>query len=239
MQVNKPKKIYKCPHDRQCKSRCKDCLGYSPNRNKCSRCKKAFIPDETGLQTCENCRYKSNCPHGITKIKDCKQCKREYCKQYRITYKCIHNRRRDCCTICDKECKSCEHKLDRSCCIICTGCIHGKRKNICQICDISGYLISVVRSRVYKALLTDNINKTKQSVEYLGCSIDEYKIYLEQKFKPEMTWENYGTYWHIDHIIPIKYENPTHEEVIERLYFKNTQPLTIQENQMKGNRFIG
>ena len=30
-----------------------------------------------------------------------------------------------------------------------------------------------------------------------------------------MNWENHGKLWHIDHIIPLKYNNPSIEEVIE------------------------
>jgi hypothetical protein len=74
---------------------------------------------------------------------------------------------------------------------------------------------------------------------YLGCDISEYKKYLENKFTSEMSWENYGSFWHIDHIIPIMYENPSVEQVIERLHYLNTQPLKAEDNISKGNRFIG
>jgi len=53
-----------------------------------------------------------------------------------------------------------------------------------------------------------------------------------------MTWDNHGE-WHIDHIIPLKYENPTIEEMIERLHWENTQPLWATDNKAKGNRYIG
>lgn len=54
-----------------------------------------------------------------------------------------------------------------------------------------------------------------------------------------MTWENYGKIWHIDHIVPINYKNPTLDEVIKRLHYLNTQPLWASENISKGNRYIG
>ena len=53
-----------------------------------------------------------------------------------------------------------------------------------------------------------------------------------------MTWETHGD-WHIDHITPLKYNNPTIEEVMERLHWTNTQPLWASENISKSNRFIG
>ena len=54
-----------------------------------------------------------------------------------------------------------------------------------------------------------------------------------------MSWENYGSEWHIDHIVPLKYDNPTLEQTIERLHYTNTQPLWATENISKGNRYIG
>jgi hypothetical protein len=96
-------------------------------------------------------------------------------------------------------------------------------------------LSSIVAVSVRRALKSD---KSKHSIEYLGCNIEEFKEHIENQFIEGMTWENHGE-WHIDHIIPIKYENPSLEEVIERLHWKNTQPLWASDNIAKGNRFIG
>ena len=98
-----------------------------------------------------------------------------------------------------------------------------------------------MRSRVGQALKSQ---KTKHSIEYLGCDIETYKIYLSGMLqknipsKTDMTWENYGTVWHIDHIVPLKYENPTLEEIIKRLHYKNTQPLWAEDNLSKSNKYI-
>ena len=64
------------------------------------------------------------------------------------------------------------------------------------------------------------------------------KVHIENQFKDGMNWDNYGD-WHIDHIIPLKYDNPSLDEVIERLHYTNTQPLSASDNKAKGNRFIG
>ena len=63
---------YKCEHGKQCKSRCKECLGHSIYKNKCSRCRKYFQSTDK-LQTCLKCRYYSNCPHGVRIKKKCKK----------------------------------------------------------------------------------------------------------------------------------------------------------------------
>ena len=49
-----------------------------------------------------------------------------------------------------------------------------------------------------------------------------------------MNWENYGTYWEIDHIKPIEMFDFTNENEIQECWnYKNLQPLTINENRTK------
>jgi 5-methylcytosine-specific restriction endonuclease McrA len=73
-----------------------------------------------------------------------------------------------------------------------------------------------------------NGGKSGSYKKYLGCDIKDYKLYLEHRFTDKMNWDNYATYWEIDHIIPTSKNGSFH--------FSNTQPLTIAENRSKGNR---
>ena len=70
--------------------------------------------------------------------------------------------------------------------------------------------------------------KTKKTNEYLGCSYEEYALYLEKQFDKNMNWKNYGIYWEIDHICPLSKGGSFH--------YINTQPLSISENRSKGNK---
>jgi hypothetical protein len=70
-------------------------------------------------------------------------------------------------------------------------------------------------------------DKLQSSITYLGCTIQEYKKYLEPMFTLEMNWDNYGKYWEIDHIFPLSKGGAFH--------YTNTQPLTINENRVKSN----
>ena len=70
--------------------------------------------------------------------------------------------------------------------------------------------------------------KTKKTNEYLGCSYKEYSAYLEQQFDENMSWDNYGTYWEIDHTIPLSKGGSFH--------YTNTTPMTISENRSKSNK---
>jgi len=92
---------------------------------------------------------------------------------------------------------------------------------------------------LYFHLKKNNEYKNKHTIEYLGCSIDEYRKYLELKFTPEMSWDNYGEYWEIDHIKPIdsfNINNP--EELTKCFHYTNTQPLYWKENREKSNKII-
>ena len=75
------------------------------------------------------------------------------------------------------------------------------------------------------------------STEYLVCNIETFKQDIEQQFKEGMSWENCGE-WHIDHKIPLKYNKPSLEKVVQRLHYTNTQPMWASENMSKGCRYI-
>ena len=242
----------KCEHNRQ-KSICKECGGASiceHNREKriCKECSGSSIcehnrikyrckecPNAPGL--CEHNRQKSQCKEcGGSSICEHNRQKRT-CKECGGSSICEHNRRKHIC----KECGGssiCEHNREKRICKDCGGsriCEHNREKMSCKICDPQGHLSNLVRSHVRRALHSD---KEKHSIEYLGCSIQHFREHIEKQFIDGMTWDNYGE-WQIDHIIPLKYDNPTLEETIERLHWENTQPLWATDNISKGNRYIG
>ncbi len=206
---------------------------------KCSGCKchktlDNFSVSRLGkqLKTCDKCRENAR------KRKKCEHNRQKStCKDCGGASICEHNRRRSRC----KECGGasiCEHNRERIICKECGGssiCEHNRQKSRCKDCDPSGHLVHIVRSSVRNALKSE---KSKHSIQYLGCQIDEFKKHIEEQFAEGMTWDNYGK-WHIDHITPIKYDNPTFEEVCERLHYKNTQPMWASENMSKCNRYVG
>lgn len=57
--------------------------------------------------------------------------------------------------------------------------------------DIQYKLNMILRGRLRDAL--KNNQKVGSAVKDLGCSIDELKTYLESKFQPGMTWDNWTT----------------------------------------------
>jgi len=79
--------------------------------------------------------------------------------------------------------------------------------------------------------------KAKKTISILGCSYEEFKQHLEKQFTSEMNWDNYGSYWELDHIKPISLAT-NEQELIELNHYTNFQPLYWLENIIKGNTWI-
>lgn len=76
-------------------------------------------------------------------------------------------------------------------------------------------------------------------VKSMGLNLDKKALveHLERQFKPGMTWENHGSVWHIDHIIPCsKFDLTKPEEVRKCFALSNLQPLWGEENIRKSNK---
>jgi len=101
--------------------------------------------------------------------------------------------------------------------------------------DVQFRLRKNIRSRT-KQLVSSYFSTSK----YLGCSTEEFKQYLESKFQPGMTWDNYGCgryKWNIDHIIPLSSFNLTVEsERYIACNFLNMRPLWHIDNVLKSNK---
>ena len=80
--------------------------------------------------------------------------------------------------------------------------------------------------------------KTKRTNEYIGCSIEQLKTHLESQFTPEMTWETYGSVWHIDHRIPCAAWDLTDAFESKCCWnYRNLQPMLASENHRKKDRY--
>ena len=72
-----------------------------------------------------------------------------------------------------------------------------------------------------------------------GCTPVEIQKHIEQKFKPGMSWENYGE-WEIDHIRPCASFNLSDPEQQKQCFhYTNLQPLWARENRKKGSKWSG
>ena len=97
-------------------------------------------------------------------------------------------------------------------------------------------ILMCLRSRLFQALRGKN--KSAQTLELLGCSLDRLRVHLESQFQPGMTWENHGPAWHVDHIRPctsFDLADPAQQRAC--FHHTNLQPLFALENMKKGGRY--
>ena len=98
-------------------------------------------------------------------------------------------------------------------------------------------LVERLRGQIGQAIKRKNFAKSQSSIKYLGVQLRYFKKYLEHKFKPGMTWENFGKIWHIDHIIPISMVDTSKEENIKFVFhYRNLQPMFAKDNLKKSNK---
>lgn len=103
--------------------------------------------------------------------------------------------------------------------------------------DIQYKLSHNLRVRLYKAL--NNNFKSGSAVRDLGCTIEELKKYLESKFQPGMTWDNWSIDgWHIDHVKPLSlFDLTDRKQLLEACHYTNLQPIWAKDNLSKGDNY--
>jgi hypothetical protein len=102
--------------------------------------------------------------------------------------------------------------------------------------SVDAYLSVIIGKRLNRAARDYGFTKCASAKELLGCTIQELKQHLEDRFKDGMSWENRGT-WHIDHIRPCaSFDLSDSAQQRECFLYTNMQPLWANENRKKGNR---
>jgi hypothetical protein len=93
-----------------------------------------------------------------------------------------------------------------------------------------------LRTRVRKAI--KGINKSKTTIELLGCDIEAFKNHIEKQFKKGMTWKNYGK-WQLDHIKPCcSFDLTDLEQQKLCFHYTNIQPLWKKEHRIKTQKDV-
>ena len=109
--------------------------------------------------------------------------------------------------------------------------------------ELAEYKIKSNTSRRIREILGQG--KSQRCLDYVGCSLEKFRIMLETKFQDGMSWSNYGEnvdggktrVWHIDHRIPCNafdLTNEIHKNAC--FHHKNLQPLWWDVNIKKLNK---
>jgi len=70
-----------------------------------------------------------------------------------------------------------------------------------------------------------------------GCSTRQLADHLESTFKRGMTWDNYGTRWHVDHILPCaSFDHTNERQRAQCWHWTNLRALDAQKNMDKSDK---
>jgi len=119
------------------------------------------------------------------------------------------------------ECKSCLNKRE----------IARRNKN-------PTYKLRTNISRSIRGMLNGK-QKSASCLTYLPYSLQQLREHIENKFDDKMSWENYGSYWDLDHVYPhskLPYDSMEHPNFQKCWALKNLQPLEKMENIRKSNK---
>ena|ERR1017187_6398552 len=95
---------------------------------------------------------------------------------------------------------------------------------------------SIIRRSIKKNYSGDSI------WNYLPYTPSQLKEHLEKQFDQNMSWDNHGNYWHIDHIKPqvlLKYDSVSHPNFLICWSLDNLKPLKVEDNLKKSSFFNG
>jgi len=103
-----------------------------------------------------------------------------------------------------------------------------------RIDDIQYRLSTVMRTRMNKAI--KGIVKAGSAVRDLGCSLGQFRLFIENQFESGMSWDNYGK-WHLDHVQPLaSFDLTDRSQFLTACNWLNYQPLWAGDNIRKGAR---
>ena len=109
--------------------------------------------------------------------------------------------------------------------------------------SVKGKLDHTISTAICKHLKANKVIKANKHWEdIVGYTADDLIVHLESRFTPDMNWDNYGTYWHVDHIKPkswFLYESMEDPVFKECWALSNLQPLEAVANMKKNNLFEG
>lgn len=101
-----------------------------------------------------------------------------------------------------------------------------------RLTDVEFKLKYYLRTRLRCAIKGNY--KSGSAVKDLGCPIEFLKDYIAAQFYDDMTWDNWGPVWELDHIKELHtFDLTDREQFLKANNYTNLQPLTILEHDKK------
>lgn len=180
---------------------------------------------------CYKCLIILNQNNKIKNRNLCKECSRLICKDYKSRNKdkiSIYNK------IYKETNKETISEYNKSYNILNIEAIrkrHNENQKLRRLNDLSFKLAQNCRNKIRK-YLCGNL----KSFKLIDCSSEFLKEWLISNFSENMTMENYGSYWHMDHVIPCSLFDFTNNDDIKNCFkWTNIQPMEGKLNIIKNN----
>lgn len=172
------------------------------------------------MKTCSKCKIEKN-ESEFSKYKSSKNGLQLYCKGcMKDYYKDYYKDNKQAITECQKEYKKNNKQA-----------IAEYQKNRLSS-DPAFKFARNLRRRINHALKGHSKSASTQALT--GCTWDFLRGWIESKFTPEMTWDNYGSLWHLDHVIPLSaFILSNAEAQLKACHYSNLQPLLAKDNIKK------
>ena len=94
-----------------------------------------------------------------------------------------------------------------------------------------------LRKRVGEVFKTQNVTKRNKTFDLLDCSHSFLQKWISFQLYGDMTLNNYGKVWSLDHCLPVSSFNLLDENEMKKCFnWRNLRPMYTRENIIKGNK---
>ena len=94
-----------------------------------------------------------------------------------------------------------------------------------------------IRVRTNEAFKSQKVRKTNKTFDLLGCSLSFFKSWIIHHLCGDMSLDNYGSVWQIDHCLPITSFNLLDENDMKKCFkWINLRPMCSKENNSKNDK---
>jgi hypothetical protein len=241
----------------KCCSKCdkiKTCDLFIKNRNICKdchnkKCREKYSIDisETLDKICNRCNETKPIENFIKKRNICKDCN-NFKRQQKYNSDETHRQKLISTSINFKKRKIIKKKqlfeeeigignmICKYCLNVKSNCRFRKNRRKCKDCERNEPISKIIRN--VRSRISYAIQKDKHTIEYLDCSCREYFNWITS-YDDKYNYDNHGTLWHIDHVIPVSRFNLSDEyEQMIAFNWRNTMPLLVHDNLSKNNKII-
>jgi hypothetical protein len=115
-----------------------------------------------------------------------------------------------------------------------------KRKKWTAQALVTDSLLKIREKKKWQLSLRRYVLERKPSeayAPYFGLDIENYRKWIELQFTEEVNWDNFGSAWQFDHIVPVAYFDFSNEEDLKLCWnFINIRVEKLELNKNRGNR---